>query len=177
VTPRLHSLRLDLEPLAVAHARRMYEGMRDAEIHRFIPYVPPKSVAELEATFRRRIAGNVPAARTWHNWTPVVRDTGDPIGNVQITIVGDGTALLGYFLLRTWWGRGYAREACATVIEWVGGNHALSRIVAQIDPRNTRSCALVTALGFALVGVHKNGALLKGELCDEARYELPVAAR
>jgi RimJ/RimL family protein N-acetyltransferase len=176
VTPPLHSARLDLEPLAVAHARRMYEGMRDPEIHRFIPYVPPKSITELEATFRRRIAGNVPAPRMWYNWTPVVRAGGDPIGNVQITIVGDGTALLGYFLLRKWWGRGYAREACAAVIEWVSDGHAISRIVAQIDPRNTRSCALVMALGFALAGVHKNGALLKGELCDEARYELPLSS-
>ena len=176
MTPLLHGPRLDLEPLAVAHARRMFEGMRDTEVNRFVPHEPPHSIAALEATFGRRIAGGGSIGQRWYNWTPVVRATGDAIGNVQITIVGDGTALLGYFLLRNWWGHGYAREGCAAVIAWVRDAHATSRIVAEIDPRNSRSTAVVTALGFSLVVVTKDVVMLKGELCDEARYELPLSS-
>ena len=80
MTPVLRSERLDLEPLAVAHARPMFDGMCDAEVNRFVPHEPPRSIAALEATFDRRIAGGGGIGQRWYNWTPVVRATGDPMG-------------------------------------------------------------------------------------------------
>ena len=177
MTPVLHSARLDLEPLTVAHARLMFEGMRDDEVNRYVPHDAPQSIAALEATFSRRIAGGGSIGERWYNWTPVVRATGDAIGNVQITVLGDATALLGYFLLRAWWGRGFAREACAAVIAWVEADPGIALLIAEIDTRNARSAALVTALGFSLVAVHEHAAILKGEPSDEARYELPLPRR
>jgi ribosomal-protein-alanine N-acetyltransferase len=150
--------------------------MRDAEVNRFIPVEPPASIAALEATFARRIAGGAARGEVWHNWTPIVRESGAAIGNVQLTVLEDGTALLGYLFLRPWWGRGYGREACAAVVDWITRSSGIRRVVAEIDPRNTRSVALVTALGFILAGVSKDAVILKGETVDEASYELAVDA-
>jgi RimJ/RimL family protein N-acetyltransferase len=174
VTPVLHSKRLDLEPLTVAHARLMFEGMCDDEVNRFVPHDAPQSIAALEATFGRRIAGGGSIGQRWYNWTPVVRATGAAIGNVQITVLGDTTARVGYFLLRAWWGQGLAREACTAVIGWVQTDPDIALLIAEIDTRNTRSRALVTTLGFSLMAVHEHAAILKGERSDEARYELPL---
>ncbi len=146
--------------------------MRDAEVYRFIPLEPPASIAELEATFERRIAGGAARDEVWHNWTPIVRGAGDAIGNVQLTILADRTVLLGYVFLRPSWGKGYGRESCAAVIDWIGRTHAVRRILAEIDPRNARSIALVESLGFTFEEVRKNGATLRGETVDEARYVL-----
>jgi ribosomal-protein-alanine N-acetyltransferase len=174
-TPSLRTPRLLLEPLAVRHARGLYEGMLDAEVHRYVPHEPPRSLEELEATLRRRIAGSTDPDQVWYNWTPIVRATGEPIGNVQITLLRERTALLGYFLLRRWWRRGYAREACAAVIGWVRDVRVAHTVVAEIDTRNAASIKLVEALGFNLARVTKN-VVLKGEPCDEACYELTLRA-
>lgn len=150
--------------------------MRDEEVNRFIPLEPPASIAELEATFARRIVGGTARGEVWHNWTPLVRSSGDAIGNVQLTALADGTVLLGYVFLRPWWGKGYGREACAAVVDWIVRAPGVRRVVAVIDPRNTRSVALVAALGFILAGVRKDAVILKGETVDEASYELAVSA-
>jgi RimJ/RimL family protein N-acetyltransferase len=146
--------------------------MRDPEIYRYTPYRPPETLVELEETLRRRATRTGPPGDRWFNWTPLLRATGEPLGNVQLTTLPDGDALLGYFLLRHAWGRGYAREACSAVISYARDAVRTRTLVAEIDVRNVASARLAGALGFTLAGVAPFDGP-KG-LCDEARYELAL---
>jgi ribosomal-protein-alanine N-acetyltransferase len=155
----------------VQHARRLFEGMRDPEVHRFVPHEPPRSVADVEAVFRRFLAG--PQSR-WYNWIVVLKASGEAIGSVQITKRPDGVALLGYWLLRPWWRRGFAKEACAAVLDWLRADPEARTAAAEIDTRNAASIALVESLGFRRVAVTKDADFFKGSTSDEARYELAL---
>ncbi len=54
---------------------------------------------------------------------------------------------LGYVLNRNYWGKGFAAEACAAVIQAAlsAGAH---RIYAECDPKNAASWKLLERLGF-----------------------------
>ncbi len=79
-------------------------------------------------------------------------------------------------------GKGYAREAVHCALQWALGPFDLMRIEADVDPRNTRSMQLVSALGFQREGLLRQRwrvgtdvqdtaffGLLRGELIKPAR--------
>lgn len=55
---------------------------------------------------------------------------------------------LGYRLIRSAWGRGYATEAATAVRDHAFGALGLARLIAMIDPQNTASIRVVEKLGM-----------------------------
>ncbi|MGH7706599.1 MAG: GNAT family N-acetyltransferase [Vulcanimicrobiaceae bacterium] len=177
MTPALLTARLVLRPLTVADADLLFDEMRDPEHFRYIPRDPPQTRDELRAMFARFAAGPAHADETWDNWIVVRRDDEAPIGSVQLTIRQDRTATFGYWILRSQWRQGYAREACTAVLDHLARGRRALRAVAEIDVRNAASLALVEALGFTRVAETANADFFKGSPSDEARYELDLANR
>ena len=79
---------------------------------------------------------------------------------------------VGFILHPDHWGRGYAREAMAAVIDHLFATRGLDRITADVDPRNAASTGLLLRLGF--VETHRaSGTWQVGdELCDSVYYAL-----
>ena len=67
---------------------------------------------------------------------------------------GDGSTepALGYWLGQPYWGRGYAREAVAAVIDYGFQRLGFGTIRAYTDPANTRSLNVLLHSGLAQVG-------------------------
>ena len=63
-----------------------------------------------------------------------------------------GVSEIGYLLAREVWGRGYAREAVARVIDHLLIDEGHRRVFADTDPDNAASIRLLQALGFTLEG-------------------------
>jgi RimJ/RimL family protein N-acetyltransferase len=59
---------------------------------------------------------------------------------------------VGYHLGRAHWGRGYATEAARGLLQHGFERLGLARIVAVVDPENTRSLAVVARLGMRAEG-------------------------
>ena len=62
-----------------------------------------------------------------------------------------GAAELGYMFLPRAWGRGYAAEACAAVLDWFAGACPGEPVVLCTQTANDRSMRLAAKLGFAEV--------------------------
>lgn len=62
-------------------------------------------------------------------------------------------AELGYALRSDLWGKGLAREAVSTMLDWGFRSLSLHRIEADIDPRNQGSRRILERLGFASEGL------------------------
>ena len=77
-----------------------------------------------------------------------------------------------YLLHPDAWGRGYAVEAVAALLEFGFGELKLHRIWADCDPRNAASCRLAEKLGMRLEGRLRENYWLKGEWCDTAVYAI-----
>src|SRR5665213_1299490 len=87
----------------------------------------------------------------WENWVGFLRETREPVGSFQATIMRDGRAHLAYLIFPKHWRRGYASEAMSAVVDHLFRDHDVDRVVAEMDARNQASIALAKHLGLSAV--------------------------
>ena len=67
------------------------------------------------------------------------------------------------------WGHGYATEMLRTAIGFAFDSVGLSRLEADIDPRNAASCRLVERVGFVREGLLRERWRVAGEVTEGRR--------
>jgi RimJ/RimL family protein N-acetyltransferase len=77
-------------------------------------------------------------------------------------------AELGYWIGRPFWGRGYATEAAAAVMELGFDLLDLNRIEARHMTRNPASGRVMQKVGMEFEGVHRQSLLIRGAFEDIA---------
>jgi RimJ/RimL family protein N-acetyltransferase len=145
--------RLDLEPLAVAHAAELAPLLDDAALHEFTGGTP-LSGAALAARYARLAVCRSPGGdQLWGNWVIRVRATGAAAGTVQATLPAAGPAEVAWVVARAAQSRGYASEAArslVTVLRQDGWT-----IVAHIHPSHHASRRVARAAGLVpTAGIH-----------------------
>jgi ribosomal-protein-alanine N-acetyltransferase len=86
-------------------------------------------------------------------WSVLERSSGQFIGLCGLTekeIEGQMESDLGYFLLPSFWGQGYAIEAARKVVQYAFSELQLESVVAVIDPINAASKSVALKLSMAL---------------------------
>jgi ribosomal-protein-alanine N-acetyltransferase len=98
----------------------------------------------------------------------------EPIGSVQLYPINDarGSANFGVWFLPQAWGKGYAIEASAYLIDYGFRQMRLHRISAAVDAPNEASIALCERLGFVHEGTSRDLGFTDGEYVDMERYGL-----
>lgn len=89
----------------------------------------------------------------------IVDRKGTMIGTVQIVRRDEDFAVrstagrveLGYLFLPEVWGQGYAREACAALLEWFAAEAPSERVMVPTQAGNVRAIRLAEWLGFVEV--------------------------
>jgi RimJ/RimL family protein N-acetyltransferase len=146
VTPRLV-----LEPQVAAHAERMYALLQDPAIYRY-ENEPPQSVDWLRERFSRlESRTSADGSEQWLNWVVRLRDS-ELRGYVQATVCEASPTAIAYVFASTWWGRGYASEAVAAMMEELAANYGIHAFSAVLKHDNLRSIRLLERLGFAQAG-------------------------
>ena len=56
---------------------------------------------------------------------------------------------IAYILIRKYWGKGYANEACSRMIEHLSSEFNVQVVRASMDTRNEASIGLAQSLGFS----------------------------
>ncbi|MFB7516415.1 GNAT family N-acetyltransferase [Streptomyces sp. NPDC056144] len=165
--PVLRTERLDLVPLAVAHAQEMAEVLADPALHAFIggaPLTPP----ELRARYERLTAGSPDPAVEWGNWVVRVRAEDRLAGTVQATVTeGGSTAEVAWVIGTAWQGRGLAREAAEALVDLLAAR-GVRTVLAHVHPDHAASAAVARAAGLTPTDVVEDG---------EVRWELRVHAK
>jgi ribosomal-protein-alanine N-acetyltransferase len=87
-----------------------------------------------------------------YQWIILESQTGACIGTIALRVKGHA-ADFGYFLGRSFWGRGLAFDAAAAVLQWLDTQSHILRIWATVDSENLRSRRLLERLGLQLEGV------------------------
>ena len=146
----LATSRLDLEPLVAAHARELFDSLRDPALYAFIDEAPPASLAALETRYRALARRGPPdgGPEIWLNWACRERATGTIAGLTQATLIPAAPALIAYVFTARGQGRGLAREACRAVLTALFTDWGQTAAEATVHPDNARSLALLAALGF-----------------------------
>jgi [ribosomal protein S5]-alanine N-acetyltransferase len=85
---------------------------------------------------------------------------------------------IGFIFDPAHWGRGFAREALAAVLERAFAVHRLATVTADVDPRNSGSLRLLASLGFRETGRAQRTWQIGEQWCDSVYLSLepPSAA-
>ncbi|MGN0401706.1 MAG: GNAT family N-acetyltransferase [Acetatifactor sp.] len=136
---RIETERLVLRNYTDDDYNDLYEYLSDSEVVAFEPY-KPMSESEVHENLAWRIS-------TEEMIAVVEKKSGKMIGNIYLGNRDCGNKEIGYVFHRSFWGKGYATEACKAVISsaFSSGTH---RIYAECDPNNSASWKLLERLGF-----------------------------
>ncbi|MFB7588233.1 GNAT family N-acetyltransferase [Streptomyces sp. NPDC056169] len=140
--------RLDLVPLAVAHAEEMAGVLGDPALHVFIGG-EPLPAPELRARYERLAAGSPDPSVVWCNWVVRLRDEDRLTGTVQATVTDGGrVAEIAWVVGTDWQGRGIAREAARGLVELLAAG-GVRTVLAHVHPEHAASGAVARAAGLA----------------------------
>lgn len=97
----------------------------------------------------------------------------EPIGLVSLHGADRrGTATLGFWLGKPYWGQGYTTEAAKALIDLAFGITSLDRIHSSARPDNTSSLRVHEKLGFSRIGRGKLRAPARGGEIEVEQFEL-----
>lgn len=158
--------RLVLRPLEFGDSGWITEHIRVPEVHTWLTRVPhPYTRADGE-TFVALYAG--------HPTMRVILHNGEPAG--VVTLMGEDTPELGYWLRMESWGQGLMTEAAGALLHWhfaQGGGEVQSGWIRG----NAGSESVLRKLGFQDAGSRRSISLFRGEEVEVIRVILPAPRR
>jgi RimJ/RimL family protein N-acetyltransferase len=160
--------------MVTSHADELFNLFQSPELFAYITRTVPTDLAE----FRKGIAflegrRSPDGKEHWLNWVSYSLENQKIVGKIEITLeIETRIAFLAYTTFKEFWGRGYAREGCIAVIRHTISDWNASKVVIEMDVRNTASVRLAESLGAERTTFKPRAQLLKGEWSDEYRYEI-----
>ena len=161
----LKTARLTLKPQEADDALALFKILNDAQAMRFWsrPAIQRLEVVEeLIAEQQAAMAENL--CRYWTVW-----EGSDAIGSVDLSLIRNGSAELGFLFRRDRWGRGLASEAAAAVTAHASGPLGLLQLAAAIQTENRAAARVLEKTGFVLVD-RRSVTIASGESRDCAFY-------
>lgn len=173
----LETRRLVLRPYGEADALDIVALLDDAVMADFLMVTPLPFVAfdarqMVKAAWRRLATGR------GFDLMVVARNGGAPLGSVGVGLHDDGSrAELGFWIGRKHWGRGYATEAAARMIDFALGPLRVERITATAAEDNAASRRVLDKLGFVEAGRGERTVASTGAVRPVILFELAGADR
>jgi ribosomal-protein-alanine N-acetyltransferase len=166
--PNLHlpaTARLQLRPLDVSDAQRIFEIWSDPEVMRFYDVAPLTRFEQAEHVVARLMQDT--AEQTGIRWAIVSTNDGCVIGTCGFRLnFAFRSASLGFELERRYWRQGLMREALDAAITYAYDQLAMNRIQATTDLDNHASAGLLASLGFVEEGVMRQWGYWKDAFHD-----------
>ncbi|MEN2785884.1 GNAT family N-acetyltransferase [Sphingomonas qilianensis] len=147
MTAAFESARLRMRPTRIEDAEALHEAYRDEALMRYWSSGPHADVAATRAYMAARLDTG-----DQRGWAITLHDNDHAIGTLWAGVKRPGLSEIGYMLVRSAWGQGYAREAVARLIDLLIREEGHRRVFADTDPDNTASNRLLERLGFVLEG-------------------------
>lgn len=159
----LQTSRLRLRPAREDDLAALHAVLSHTEAMRFWSTPPHQDLETTRAWLQDMIAATPEASHDF-----VVEHQGAVIGKAGFYQLPE----IGFILHPDYWGRGLAREALEAVIASVFANYPIPEIVADVDPRNAGSLAVLTRLGFVETGRAERTFLVGDTWCDSIYLSL-----
>ncbi|MCY1014195.1 GNAT family N-acetyltransferase [Pyxidicoccus sp. MSG2] len=147
--PTLETARLILRPTALEDLDGYSALIADPESARFIGGVQPRAMAWRAMS---AMAGSW-ALQGFGMFSVLEKSTGQWLGRIgPWKPEGWPGTEVGWGLLRSAWGKGYATEAAAAAIDWAFDTLGWTQVIHCIVPENTPSAEVARKLGSKKIG-------------------------
>ena len=154
---RIETERLLLRRNIAGDAQAIFrEYAQDAEVTRYLPWMPHKSVAETQAFMQR--CREVWDAGDAFPFAIVRKEDGVLMGMIEIRVNGH-CADIGYVLARPYWGNGYVTEAAKAAVHWAASQPGIHRVWAYCDVENRASQWVLEKAGMEQEGLIRRWAV------------------
>jgi [ribosomal protein S5]-alanine N-acetyltransferase len=163
----LKTTRLTLRPQHEDDAACLFAILNDVQAMRFWSRPPIKRLAVVEELIQEQQVAM--ASGVCRYWT--VLEGGDAIGSVDLSLIRQGSAELGFLFRRDRWGLGLASEAVGAVSAHAIGPIGLTRLASAVQMENKAASRVLEKNGFLLVD-RRNVTIAGGQLRDCGFYLL-----
>jgi RimJ/RimL family protein N-acetyltransferase len=167
----LHSDRLVLEPVDSRNARELWRILGAPDLRRFQD-IPRLRAEEFERQVRSRPRALQAQVTGRFEWLVRCGQPPESIGWVSLRVnerapdIGE----IGYSLIESARGFGYATEALNAVVDEAFASSELSELQACCVPENAASRAVLDRAGFREVRLLRGGAMIRGRHVDVLLY-------
>jgi RimJ/RimL family protein N-acetyltransferase len=163
----LKTARLTLKPQQASDAPALLAILSDPEAMRFWNRPPIARLAVAEELVREQQAAM--AQGLCRYWTALEGD--EAIGSLDLSLIAEGSAELGFLFRRDRWGLGLASEAAGAVVAHAMGPMGLRRLAAAVQTENRTAARVLEKTGFVLME-RRDVAIASGERRDCTFYLL-----
>lgn len=168
--PPLETDRIVLRQLTEEDLDFIYEIFSREETNRYVADDPVKDMAGAKELYDKFIRPKPYLFRLGL----FLRETGKSIGTIGLYGIKteDFRAVMGFDLLKEYWGMGYMTEAGKALIDYAFRELGLNRIQASADADNIRSIATIERMGFTREGIMRQKDFYKGAFHDDVVYSV-----
>jgi RimJ/RimL family protein N-acetyltransferase len=158
----IYTSRLLLRPLQGTDANAIYELYSDWEVSRQLSQITFPFTFEAAQQFIQTAQQSV-SAKSSYMLGIVQRSDENTVGVISLRVPSldpsypqewrledEGLGIVGYSIVRSAWGQGYATESVQTVISFAAGILGLTRLQATSLRQNTASRRVLERLGFQI---------------------------
>ena len=167
----IYTERLVVRALEPGDAPRIHRLIGDWDVARTTANVPHPYEDGMADDWIAKSASELEAGEAYH-LAVTRRDTPGLIGSVGLTLPERRAPVLGYWIGRPYWGRGYATEAARGLVAFGFDALGIDRIIASVLPENLGSGRVLDKLGFARTGRQMHEAPARGAPQEVEMYEL-----
>lgn len=146
------SARLRMRPQVPDDAEALFEAYADPDLMIYWSSAPHSDIAETRAYLAKRAGDMLDPQAAWRGWSICLAGDDRAVGTLAAGLRRNGVIEIGYMLVRRLWGQGYAREAVSRLLDLLFIEEQRRRVMADTDPDNVPSNALLKSLGFTLEG-------------------------
>lgn len=163
----LESVRLLFEPLSLKHHSITYVNwMNDIKVNQYLESGGDYTLEALEVFLREQEKKDILF------WAILVKNSKKHIGNIKIDPI-DLDANSGEYGIMIGdtneWGKGYAKEASLTIIDYCFNKLDLSKITLGVLEQNIGALKLYKKMGFQQESITLNYGVYDGEKCNSIR--------
>ena len=148
--PEFETERLVLQNITSQDKEFIFNLFSNAGVNRYLYDEAPISTLDQAAGTIEKYWGGSPTDR--NRWKIVLKATGSEVGTCGFHLWSERErcADIGYDLLPSHWGKGYAREALVPLLQFMKDELGAHCIRAIVYPENTRSVKVLERMGFVL---------------------------
>ena len=172
-TIELNTERLHLRPIRLSDAEAILKYRSDSVTNIYQGWIP-KTIDDVIDFITNKVSLEINLSGSWYQLVIIKKDDLELIGDLGIHFLDKNNkqAELGCTLAKNHQGKGYAAEALNAVIIYLFNELDKHRIIASIDPENTKSISLFNRLGFRKEAHFKKSILINGKWTDDVIYAI-----
>ena len=170
----LTTQRLELQPIELKHADRLFELFQDVGLYEFIEREPPPSqekYREIVSFWEGRESKD--KKRFMYDWIGVDKISNEIVSFIEITIYRETHFCnLAYYTFQKHQKKGMAKESCRAVIDHLFSDLNVQKVIIEMDILNSASVRLAESLGATRVDFKPKAETIRGRWSDVYVYEL-----